>query len=170
MDTRPARKKIRIENYDYSTPGAYFVTVCVAGKEPILWDNTDIPLTHAAPGTLQVPLSPIGQAVEAGILQISTHYANILVDKYCIMPDHIHLILSIQSGSDGRILSAPTISTVIGSLKRWVSRRVGRTIWQKSFIDRVIRSDSGYRAVWEYIENNPIKLDSADDRIDLTNI
>lgn len=79
------------------------------------------------------------------------------VDKYCIMPDHIHLLLQIESGIDGRMLSAPTLSSVIGSMKRWVSRQAGRPVWQKSFYDHGIRNQSDYDSVWEYIENNPLK-------------
>ena len=55
-------------------------------------------------------------------------------------------------------------------MKRWVSMQIGHSIWQKSFIDRVIRNDKGYRAVWEYIENNPIKLDTAYDMPDFENM
>ena len=84
------------------------------------------------------------------------HYKNIAIDKYCIMPDHVHLILRIEPDSDGRIISAPTVSTVIGSMKRWVSKQVGRSVWQKSFYDHIIRNQQDYDAVWEYIENNPL--------------
>ena len=117
-----------------------------------------------------VLLSASGRIAKQGILQISEHYENVVVDKYCIMPDHIHLILCIKADIDGRMISAPTVSTVMGSMKRWVSRQVGRPIWQKSFIDRVIRNEQGYRAVWEYIEYNPIKSDTAYDMQDFENM
>ena len=92
------------------------------------------------------------------------------VDKYCVMPDHIHMILSINTDEDGQQIAAPTVSTVVGHMKRWVSLQIGYSIWQKSFIDRVIRNDKGYLAVWEYIENNPIKLDTAYDLPDFENM
>ena len=104
------------------------------------------------------------------ILQIPEHYPMISVDKYCVMPDHIHMILSINTDEDGRQIAAPTVSTVVGHIKRWVSMQLGQSIWQKSFIDRVIRNDKGYRAVWEYIENNPVKLDTAHDMPDFENM
>lgn len=155
MNNKPKRKQIRIKDYDYSTPGAYFITVCIADRKPILW--------NVGAATCRPNLSKIGSVVETAILQIQEHYPMISVDKYCIMPDHIHMLLSINNDEDGRQVSAPTVSTVVGHMKRWVSIQVGQSIWQKSFIDRVIRSDKGYRAVLEYIENNPIKLDTADD-------
>ena len=73
------------------------------------------------------------------------------------MPDHIHLLLRIEPEADGRMISAPTLSTVVGSMKRWVSRQVGAPIWQKSFYDHGIRNQKDYDEIWEYIENNPRK-------------
>ena len=154
----PKRKCIRIKGYDYSTPGAYFITVCVASRKPILW--------NVGAATCRPDLSNIGSVVETAILQIPKLYPMISVDNYCVMPDHIHMILSINTDEDGRQIAAPTVSSVVGHMKRWVSMQIGESIWQKSFVDRVIRNDRGYRAVWEYIDNNPVKLDTAYDMPD----
>lgn len=162
MNNLPKRKRIRIENYDYSMPGAYFITICVANRKPILW--------NVGAATCRPNLSKIGNIVKTAISQIPEHYPMISVDKYCVMPDHIHMILSINTDENGRQVAAPTVSTVVGHIKRWVSMQIGQSIWQKSFIDRVIRNDKGYRAVWEYIENNPIKLDTAYDMPDFENM
>lgn len=162
MDNLPKRKHIRIENYDYSTPGAYFITACVNDRKPILW--------NVVAATCRPHLSKIGSVVEMAILQIPEHYPAVSVDQYCVMPDHIHMILSINADEDGRQIAAPKVSTVVGHMKRWVSMQIGHSIWQKSFIDRVIRNDRGYRAVWEYIENNPMKLDTAYDMLDFENM
>ena len=80
------------------------------------------------------------------------------------------MILSINTDEDGRQVAAPTVSTIVGHMKRWVSKQIHQSIWQKSFIDRVIRNETGYRAVWEYIENNPVKLDTAYDMPNLGNM
>ena len=162
MNNLPKRKPIRIENYDYSTPVAYFITVCINDRKPILW--------NVGAATCRPNLSKSGSVVETAILQIPEHYPAVSVDKYCVMPDHIHMILSINADEDGRQVAAPTVSMVVGHMKRWVSMQIGHSIWQKSFIDRVIRNDQGYRAVWEYIENNPIKLDAAYDMPDFENM
>lgn len=162
MEALPKRKHIRIENYDYSSPGAYFITACVHGRKPILW--------NVGAATSRPLLSSIGRIVEMAILQIPEHYPAVSVDKYCVMPDHIHMLLSINTDEDGRQIAAPTVSAVVGHMKRWVSMQIGNSIWQKSFIDRVIRNDKGYRAVWEYIENNPIKPDTAYDMPDFENM
>ena len=76
------------------------------------------------------------------------------------MPDHIHLILIISNDeNNGRILSAPTksIMTVIGQMKRWVSKKIGFSVWQKSYFEHIIRDENDYIKTVEYILNNPIK-------------
>ena len=153
MNELPTRKPIRIENYNYSTPGAYFITVCTASRKNIFWNSVGADIIRPQ----DVPLSPAGRIAEQGILQMAEHYNNVVVDKYCIMPDHIHLILRMESDIDGRMVSAPTVSTAIGSMKRWVSRQIGRSIWQKSFYDHGIRNQQDYDEIGEYIENNPLK-------------
>lgn len=163
----PKRKKIRLENYDYSSAGAYFVTVCTQNRKKLFWkDNTNVGADIIRPK--EETLSSAGEIVDNAINQISDHYENILVDKYCIMPDHIHLIIFIMSDESGRIISAPTLQTVVGQMKRYVSKELGFPVWQKSFVDRVIRNDAGYRKIWEYIDNNPIKMDYAYDNIDFS--
>ncbi len=162
MNNLPKRKPIRMADYDYSAPGAYFITVCVSDRRPILW--------NVGAATSRPSLSKIGLVVKTAILQISEYYPMISVDKYCVMPDHIHMLLSVKADDGGRQVAAPTVSTVVGHMKRWVSIQIGNSIWQKSFIDRVIRNDKGYQAVWEYIENNPIKPDTAYDMPDFENM
>ncbi len=150
----PKRKHLRLENFDYSSTGAYFITVCTNDRKHIFWENV-VGADIIRPQ--KVSLSSVGKIVEKSILEISKHYQHISVDKYCIMPDHIHLLLSIRLDENGRMISAPTISTVIGSMKRWVSKKVGKSVWQKSFYDHGIRNRQDYNDVWEYIENNPLK-------------
>ena len=151
MENMPKRKSIRIKEYDYSLPGAYFITVCTANREKIFWNAVGADIIRPQ----NVPLSPIGKIVEQAINQIPKHYMCISVDKYCIMPDHVHLILRITAEFDGRMISAPTISTVIGSMKRWVSKCAGVPVWQKSFFDHGIRSQQDYDETWTYIDHNP---------------
>ena len=71
------------------------------------------------------------------------------------MPNHIHLLLRIDTDPDGREMSAPTISRVIQQMKGAVTKRIGTSIWQKLFHDHVIRNERDYLKIWEYIEGNP---------------
>ena len=149
----PKRKPIRLPEYDYSLPGAYFITLCTVNRKKIFWSGEGA--DDICPKN--VPLSAIGKIAEQAILQARDHYENMIIDHYCIMPDHIHLILRIKSDIDGRMISAPTVSNVVGSMKRWVSRKIGKPIWQKSFYEHTIRNQQDYNEIWEYIENNPLK-------------
>ena len=153
MNNLPKRKPIRIEDYDYSTPGAYFITVCTANREKIFWSNRRGELRSPA----NVPLSDIGMIVDNEIQKLSTVYDAVHVDKYCIMPDHIHFIISIDTDENGRTQFAPTISRVIKQFKGSITKQIGRPIWQKSFYDHGIRNQQDYDEIWEYIENNPLK-------------
>lgn len=151
--TRPVRKSIRLKTYDYSTAGAYFVTVCAQNREPLFWTAVGADIIRPQ----GLPLSEEGKIVRQSILQIPNRYETVFVDAYCVMPDHVHLIVCMGRDESGRMISAPTLSTVIGSMKRWASRQIGRSIWQKSFYDHAIRNQQDYEDVWEYIANNPLK-------------
>ena len=70
------------------------------------------------------------------------------------MPNHVHLIVVVEN-DNGRQIAAPTLSMVIGNMKRAVSLFLGYSLWQKSFHDHIIRNDSDYLRIAEYIENNP---------------
>ncbi len=159
----PKRKPIRLPDFAYSSPGAYFVTVCTKDRRCIL---SRITVGADAPGGPRPQLTDTGKSVEQYILS-TDRIPGFHADKYVIMPNHIHMILRIDreserpdSGPPGA--SAPTVSDAVGALKRLVNRHVGENIWQRSFHEHVIRSEKDYREIWEYIENNPAKW--AEDR------
>ncbi len=149
----PIRKQNRLTEYDYSTPNAYFITICADKRKNLFWTDT---------GTIidcpeNVPLTNLGAIVRQSIEDIPIHYPVISVDHYVIMPNHVHLLLQIHSDSDGRSMIAPTISTVVRLMKGAVSKQAGFPIWQKGFYDHVIRNDMDYQEIWNYIEGNPGK-------------
>lgn len=144
----PKRKKIRLQGYDYSTAGAYFITVCVQNRRRIFWEFVGADIIRPN----DIKLSKYGLLVEIAIKNISKYYENLSIDNYCIMPDHIHLLIS---STDGRMISAPTISRAIGQMKRWVSKEVKTSFWQKSYYDHIIRNLKDYNENWEYIDRNP---------------
>ncbi len=148
----PARKHNRLSEYNYSTPNAYFLTLCTQQRRTILW-SAEISPAHKQ----SIPLSKWGMLVQHSILEIPRHYPAISVDHYVIMPNHIHLLLQIHTDSDGQPLLAPTISRVIQHMKGTVTKQIGCSIWQKGFYDHVVRSNREYLEIWQYIEDNPIK-------------
>ena len=111
--------------------------------------------TLRSPGNL--PLSALGIIADKEIRRMSSVYDAVYVDKYCIMPDHIHLILCISSDENGRTQFAPTIPRIIKQFKGSITKQIGRSIWQKSYYDHAIRNQKDYNEIWEYIENNPLK-------------
>ncbi|MBQ2972225.1 MAG: transposase [Ruminococcus sp.] len=147
------RKQIRLKEYDYSSSGVYFITVCVKDKKPLLWNN--VGATSGRPNDTR--LSAYGKIVDDAILKIPIHYPNIKIDNYVVMPNHIHLLLSIEGDIDGRPLVAPTISRVIQQMKGYVSKQIGHSIWQKLFIDHIIRNERDYIEHYTYIDENPVK-------------
>ena len=157
---RPTRKPNRLPEYDYSQNGAYFVTVCTADKKSLFWDTVGAaisrPLMENEDLVPQPPLSAYGCIVEQGIQSIPQCYPSISVEKYCIMPDHIHMILCFAKDSE-RQITAPTLSRVVGQMKRWVSKQIGAGMWQKSYYERVIRNGAEYEEIWRYIHENPLK-------------
>ena len=156
---QPKRKHNRLKDYDYSTPNAYFITICAGKRRNIFWDNIGNTITCPQ----DVTLSRCGFLVEQAIMSIPRHYPALSVDRYVVMPDHVHLLLRINSDDNGRRTFAPTISTVIQQMKGTVTKKAGFSVWQKGFHDHVVRGEQDYQEIWKYIESNPVKW--ADDHV-----
>lgn len=153
----PQRKKLRLENYDYSTPGAYFVTISTRNRQKIFWTNGK--------------LNELGRVVEESILDIHNHHKYVKVDNYVIMPHHVHLIITIGCDAlpdDDKILlddimgriKYDDLKIIVGCFKASVSRKIhkkhkGLTVWHRSYNDHIICNQEEYDNIWNYIENNP---------------
>ena len=153
----PKRKPTRLKYYDYSTPGKYFVTICTHNKERIL-------SSIVGGGVLDAPqntLSEYGKIADKYINQMNDFYEHIFVDNYVVMPNHIHLILSINNLSDGTSgTPSPTnnaLSKFVSTFKRFCNKEYDKNIWQRSFHDHIIRDETDYRKIWEYINTNVTK-------------
>ena len=147
------RKSNRLAGYDYSQPGAYFITVCTKDRKCLL-SNVVGGDAHIAPSTR---LTATGQVVERYLLTIPG------IGAYVIMPNHVHMILHI-SATDPREgpmwPSAPVnvnVSTLVRSWKTLVSKELGQSIWQRSYYDHVIRDQQEYVDKLRYIQENPAK-------------
>lgn len=117
-----------------------------------MWENVGASIARPNP-----PLSPCGKIVDKAIRNIPSIYPAISVDHYVVMPNHIHLLLQINTDESGRAMLAPTVSAVIQQLKGIVTKQIGCSIWQKLFHDHVIRNEADYRKIWQYIDSNPSK-------------
>ena len=94
--------------------------------------------------------------VEAELRHLDFVYETVHLDKYCIMPDHIHMILFLD-GNGGRTKFAPTVSRIMKQFKGAVTKRLGFSPWQRSFYEHVIRNEQDYLETWAYIDENPMK-------------
>ena len=153
----PKRKALRLPAYDYARPGAYFITICTHDRRCVL-SRITVGEGLAPPA---VVLSPVGQCVKEQILALPERYPSVRIDKYTIMPNHVHLLVSLHASSGGASPS-PTVPDLVRVLKS-LSTRLSRghlgdlPLWQRSFHEHVIRGENDYREIWEYIDENPAK-------------
>ena len=158
----PVRKRNRLKDHDYSSNGAYFITICTKDRKNIFWMKKQPDLVGEdiilPPDTIR--LSPYGKIAEEAINAIPKYYPNVELWQYVVMPNHIHMILFIPYDS-GRMISSPTsILTVVGQMKRYASKKIGTSIWQRSFHDHIIRGKNDYEKIVKYIYENPVKWQS----------
>ena len=160
----PKRKPNRLSYYHYSTPGAYFITICTKEKKNILG-------RIVGGGAFDAPrLYPTEAGIVAERYILSgNRIPGITVDKYVVMPNHIHMILIVEGGTsrapsptgaeEGRIPS-PTNEAIphfVSTYKRFCSKDLGENIFQRSYHDHVIRNEQDYLRIWQYIDTNPAK-------------
>ena len=94
-----------MKDFDYSTPGAYFVTLCTEGRRQILSRVVGVDVLG---DPKNAELLPHGMVADKYIKQMNEFYENITVDQYVIMPNHIHLILFVHEDGSPRT-STPTV-------------------------------------------------------------
>lgn len=93
----PERKRIRLPDYDYSETGAYFVTLCTEKRVRVLSDiNVGQGLAPA-----EIRLSRYGKIAKEQLLLLQERYEQVSVDKFIIMPDHIHMIIILENDTAG---------------------------------------------------------------------
>ena len=156
------RKPNRLKNYNYNLDGSYFTTICSHNKEhlfgEIVGDGLSVP--NDIPKIL---LSKKGEIVKSVLWEMSLKYPNSKIDKYCIMPNHIHLILTLQNGTEN---PSPTISRIIAWYEFETTKQINNIndeknkIWQRSFYDHIIRNEKDYSEIWNYIDTNEVKWQS----------
>ena len=139
-DNFPIRKKLRLEYYDYSKQGLYFITICIKNRRKILGKINNN----------QIELSKEGIVVQNYIEYIVKKYRNIKIDEYIVMPNHIHMIISMDNENYANL------SRIIKQYKGSVTKQIGHSIWQKSYYEHIIRNEKEYYNIREYIQNNII--------------
>lgn len=159
-----------MKNFDYSTSGAYFVTICVSDRKQILSEVVRINSTPApdsavgeglAPHEYRVKLRPCGDIAKEQLQQLEKRFSSVTVEDYVIMPDHIHAIIFLHEKAGGASPS-PTLNNVICAFKSLTSRickqKYGvEKIFQRSYAEHIIRDRADYETRIKYIHENPLR-------------
>ena len=154
----PKRKTVRLKGYDYNAPGYYFITLCTKEKQKLLCDIVGT-------GVLDGPktdLTPYGITARKQIEIMKNFYPFVSVEKYVIMPNHIHFLFQVKESKNSGPSGTPVptnsaISQFVSTFKRFTNKEYGKNIWQYRSNDHIIRGDKDYLKIYEYIENNPAK-------------
>ena len=154
----PKRKHPRLKHYDYSLPGYYYVTVHITAEGPFLSTVVE----SNAPTRVEVRLTAAGEIVQQQLLVLQQRYSNVIIDKYVIMPTHIHAIIRLTELPPGQ--KGPSIMDTVGVFKSLATRLCnqldntpGRQVFQVSFFENVLRNEKAYQECWRYIDENPLK-------------
>jgi putative transposase len=164
------RRSIRLNGYDYTRPGAYFVTICTQNKECIFGDVVNG----------EFHLNDYGNIIELEWMKTGNIRKNVNLDVFAIMPNHFHGIIMINddeisratnreiSGAIHRI--APTsrtlipnsIGSIIGQFKSITTKNIRKIgfqdfKWQRNYYEHIIRNEDNLDEIREYIANNPLK-------------
>ena len=152
----PKRKNMRLRRYDYSTNGAYFITICTENKRHLFGEMVGAVLCGR-------PNSP-NVMLEKWLSEVPNKYKNVQMDKYVVMPNHIHAIVLLSGGHTGPPLpeivgwfKTMTTNEYIKGVKDGVYEPFEKRIWQRGYYDHIIRSEDEYLRVWQYIDENPAK-------------
>lgn len=153
------RRSIRLQGYDYSSPGAYFVTICTQNRTALFGEVQDDSMT----------LNPAGQMIMEIYLEIQSKFPNVKTDQVICMPDHIHFILfltsSNRSSHDGIQAKLPnviqwfktvTTNKYIRGVQQSDWPSFPRKLWQRSYYEHIIRDQSTLNQIRQYILDNPL--------------
>ena len=147
---RPERRPVRLKGYDYSSNAAYFVTICTHNRQELL---STIAVGEGLCALPVLTLTAIGQEVARSIQHINSAYPTVSVDKYIIMPNHVHLLITLVPTGGHR---GPPLPKLIGQFKSYTTHKFGKPLWQRSFYDHIVRNEEDYRSIWNYIDTNPV--------------
>jgi len=150
---------MRLSGFDYSMPGAYFITLCAYKRQPLF----------GSVSRGEMVLSAAGKIVWDSWNALPDHYQNVRLDEFIVMPDHAQGVLFLHFGPDPRAghRPAPTfpihsLSEIVRGLKTFSAKKInvhletpGRTIWQRGFHDKIIKNEVQLDHIRKYVRDNP---------------
>jgi REP element-mobilizing transposase RayT len=162
------RRSLRLKNYDYSNPGAYFVSICVKNRESLFGE-----VVHG-----KMELNKYGLIAEYEWLKTVKIRKNVKLDSYIIMPNHLHGIVVITTNSVGAYSHTPlqscafrspskTIGAIIRGFKSSVTVKINTLrhthhipLWQRNYFEHIIRNHDELQRIRKYIAENPMKWET----------
>jgi len=170
------RKSIRLKGFDYSQNGAYFITIVTQNREEIFGNIENA----------KMMLNIFGETIIKWVGELEIKYSDVVIDEYCVMPNHFHAIIILvgagfprpmenETVQEGQGDPAPTTNTtknqskttignIMGFFKYQTSKEInilrdkqGISLWQRNYYDRIIRDEKELESVRAYIKNNPLK-------------
>ena len=174
MDKKlPKRKSTRLKDFDYSSAGAYFVTICTNDRKQILSQivRTNLMATAEmndtevgeglAPPAFQIRLLPCGEIAEKQLLLLEERFSTVTVEDYVIMPDHIHTVIFLHEKTGGASPS-PTLDDVVCAFKSLTARACKQQygiekMFQRSSAEHIVRNKEDYETRRKYIHENPMR-------------
>ncbi|MDW8181915.1 MAG: transposase [Anaerolineae bacterium] len=163
---RHHRRSIRLKGYDYTQPGAYFVTLVTHERAHLFGAVVD--------GAMQ--LNEAGRIAEQCWKAIPHHFPHVTLDVFVIMPNHIHGILWIIQTVGAKNFSplpthsprpipsgtSKTIGSVVRGFKTGVTKWFRQNtpiypVWQRNYFEHIIRTERALDLIRRYIAENPLR-------------
>lgn len=150
---------MRLQGYDYTFPGAYFVTMVTQLRECLFGEVVDS----------EMQVNQFGIIVDQAWMDLPSHYPQVTLEVFVVMPNHVHGIVVInecRGGSQTRPyrMIQHGLPEIVRAFKSFSAMRINQlqkrdrvAVWQRSFYDHIIRNEQDFRNNWEYIHNNPQK-------------
>ena len=158
------RKSIRLKGYDYSQSGTYFITICVKDRACLLGDIINC----------EIKLNEYGKMVEYTWNDLTNHNHHIQLDKFIIMPNHVHGIIIINHDGANTVGAgsepAPTktklkhhgLPEIVRQFKTFSARRINKIrqspgvhIWQRNYYEHIVHDENDFNRIRKYIIENP---------------
>ena len=164
----PQRHSIRLKGYNYSQPGAYFLTICTYRQAPIFGKVRNG----------QMALNKLGTIVFDSWMSITERRSNLRLDHFVVMPNHLHGIIligeteqkdtciaeSLVSTKKPGKLSSDSLGTIVGQFKGAVTKRAktqsipsASRIWQRNYYEHIIRDEDSLNRIRAYVVENPLR-------------
>ena len=168
------RRSVRLQEYDYSQDGFYFVTICVHDRLPLFGEIVD--------GEMR--MNDAGRIVEKEYLQLTDKYPHVVCHEYVVMPNHFHCIIQItddvteslsptvgagsarpdrmtcdvNAGGQTPPLQLASLGQIIAYFKYWTTKILNRPtrLWQRNYYEHIIRDQRSYEEISCYILDNPM--------------